>query len=256
MEYEVSKEILFHIESKPDPYDNKSRKKAYREVLAGLRYHTGEKLSFVTIGFKRGSVIDVRTFLKKLTTWIKRLFDKRIAYYRVTVWDNNSPDGDWRVHIHMIWNAPYIKQSLILEKVSDYIGESGSVFIKLLDENDKKTARYLMQYLGNQDGCVKFYKSRNWLPNGYTAEWNALRREFFEHVTTGYRPCNKVGVAEVDRLIVQNTPEWIQAGLIENMNAWIDEQRDTPQTNQYRLYNPLDLRPPVADYRDIRRLYG
>ena len=222
MTFESDGEILYC--APPEPYDNKPRRRAYRVILAGLRYHKGEKLSFVTIGFKRGSVVDVRTFLKKLTTWIKRISDQRIDFYRVTVWDNKSPDGEWRIHIHMIWNAPYIKQSLILEKVSDYIGETGSVYIKLLDDNDKKTARYLMQYLGNQDGRVQYNYSRNWLPKGYLEEWTALRREFWEHVTTGYRPCRKVGADEVDRLIMQNTSEWIQAGLIENMNAWIDEQ--------------------------------
>ena len=30
----------------------------------------------------------------------------------------------------------------------------------------------------------------------------------------------------VERLMIQSSPEWKKAGLIENMNLWIDEQRD------------------------------
>ena len=86
-------------------YDNHSRMRAYRHVLAGIRYHKGEKLSFLTIGFKRGTIIDVRLFLQKLTTWVKRYTGMRIDYYRVTVYDNKSPDGKWRIHMHIIWNA-------------------------------------------------------------------------------------------------------------------------------------------------------
>ena len=206
-------------------YSNKSRRRAYREVLSGLRYHSGKKLSFVTIGFKRGSDIDVRTVLKKLTTWIKRDKAVKIEFYRVTVWDNASSDGLWRVHTHMIWDAPYIKQTAILEKVQTYIGESGSVYIKLLDDNDKKAARYLMQYLGNQDGFVRFSKSRGWLPDGYNDEWKALKQDFFEYVPRGVRqPMDDP--ERVFRLTSQSSDEWIKEGLIGVMNTWIDEKRE------------------------------
>jgi len=226
MELEIPDNNPFSCYTETRPYSDKPRRRAYRHILAGLRYHKGEKLSFVTIGFKRGSVIDVRTLLKQLTTWIKRYTDVRIDYYRVTVWENNSPSNQWRVHIHMIWNAPYLKQSLILEKVQTYIGESGSVHIKLLKGDDKNTARYLMQYLGNQDGFVRYSQSRNWLPDGYSNEWDALKSEFFKQISTGYRTSRKVCSDLVDSLITRNSPEWRQAGLIENMNTWIDERRE------------------------------
>jgi hypothetical protein len=160
-------------------YSNKPRRRAYRHILAGLRYHRREKLSFVTIGFKPGSLVDVRTVLHKLSTWIKRDKDFKIEFYRVTAWDNNSDDKLWRVHTHVIWNAPYIKQTRLLKKVQRYVGKRGSVHIKLIGGDDKKAARYLMQYLGNQDGYVRFSKSRRWLPKGYESVWKENKHEFY-----------------------------------------------------------------------------
>ena len=221
---DTSGEFLFSIDTPAASYDNKPRGKAYREILAGLRYHKGEKLSLVTIGFKRGSTIDTRDVLMKLTTWIKRVTEIRIDYYRVTVYENNSPTEQWRIHIHMIWNAPYLKQSAILEKVETYIGENGHVYITLLDGDEKKTARYLMQYLGNQDGFVRYSHSRNWLPKNYSDEWRALKQDFFSYVPCGIRkPMDDP--ESVMMLIIQKDETWRHEGLIENMNLWIDEQR-------------------------------
>jgi len=207
------------------PYDDKPRRRAYRTILAGLRFHKNEKLSFITIGFKRGSTVDVRTLLMKLTTWIKRDKDLRIDFYRVTVWDNNSPDEKWRVHTHIIWNAPYLKQSLIVEKIEKYLGETGSVYIKLLDGDDKRTARYLMQYLGNQDGFVRYSQSRGWLPKGYNAEWKALKQEFYQKVST-YPSSPLNSDKQVLQEMCRGSPEWRKEGLVGVMNLWIDEQRD------------------------------
>ena len=221
-------------------YSNKPRRRAYRHILAGLRYHRGENLSFITIGFKRGSIVDVRTVLHQLSTWIKRDKDFKIEFYRVTVWDNNSDERTWRVHTHIIWNAPYIKQKKILEKVQKYVGESGSVHINLLDGNDKKTARYLMQYLGNQDGFVRFSKSRRWLPRGYESVWKEIKHDFFEPVPLGIRKPLQDADA-LFRLMTQSSDDWKREALIENMNVWLDEQRDNPchvETIQTRLYAP------------------
>jgi hypothetical protein len=209
-------------------YSNKPRRRAYRHILAGLRYHRGEKLSFITIGFKRGSIVDVRTVLHQLSTWVKRDKDFKIEFYRVTVWDNDSDDKLWRVHTHIIWNAPFIKQKRILEKVQKYVGESGSVHITLLDGNDKKAARYLMQYLGNQDGFVRFSKSRGWLPKGYERVWKEIKRDFFEPVPLGVRKPLQDSDA-LFRLMTQSSDDWKREALIENMNAWLDEQRDNPR---------------------------
>lgn len=225
MELAVSDNNLFSDISQTRSYSDKPRRKAYRHILAGLRYHKGEKLSLVTIGFKRGSTIDTRDVLQKLTTWIKRVTSIRIDYYRVTVWENNSPEQQWRVHIHMIWNAPYLKQSAILEKVQTYIGENGHVYIKLLDGDDKRTARYLMQYLGNQDGFVRYSQSRGWLPRQYNAEWELTKREFYSYVPRGIRkPMDDP--KHFDTLMIQSSPEWGKAGLIDNINMWLDEQRE------------------------------
>ena len=243
MELEISQEKPFPSDLLHNSYDNHSRMRAYRHVIAGIRYHKGEKLSFLTIGFKRGTIIDVRLFLQKLTTWVKRYTGMRIDYYRVTVYDNKSPDGKWRIHMHIIWNAPYLKQSLILEKVKEYIGESGSVHIKLLDGNDKKAARYLMQYLGNQDGFVRFDRSRNWLPKGYNEFWNETRRSYYEHVPTGIRkPMDNAEMAF--QLMTQYSEDWKKAALYENVDAWIDEQRDKPsrpEPSQGVLYEKISI---------------
>jgi hypothetical protein len=215
-------------------YDTKPQREAYRKTLAGIRYHKGEKLSFVTIGFKRGSIIDVRTELKKLTTFIKRITGKRIEYSRCRVLDNKSPDGQWRIHIHMIWNAPYVKQALIVEKLEKYIGESCHVHIKLLDDNDKKAVRYLMQYMGNQYGTVRYDYSRGWLPEGYNEVWNEIKQDFYDYVPRGIRePMDEQ--ESVFKLMTQSSPEWKNVGMIENMNAWIDEQRELKISNESSL---------------------
>lgn len=235
MELALSDNNLFSDNQQTRSYSDKPRRKAYRHILAGLRYHKGEKLSLVTIGFKRGSTIDTRDVLKKLTTWIKRVTDIRIDYYRVTVWENNSPTAQWRVHVHMIWNAPYLKQSAILEKVETYIGEHGHVYIKLLNDDDKKTARYLMQYLGNQDGFVRYSQSRGWLPKDYTEEWKSIKRDFFQYVPRGVRQ----PMDDADRvftLMTQSDETWRREGLIETMNTWLDEQRLKPTQSDIGLH--------------------
>jgi hypothetical protein len=227
-------------------YSNKPRRRAYRHILAGLRYHRGENLSFITIGFKRGSTIDVRTVLHQLLTWIKRDKDFKIEFYRVTVWDNNSDDKMWRVHTHIIWNAPFIKQNKILKKVQIYVGESGSVHINLLNENDKKTARYLMQYLGNQDGFVRFSKSRGWLPRGYESVWKEMKYEFYEPVPFGVRKPLQDGDA-LFRLMTQGSDDWKREALVENMNAWLDAKRDNPwcfETIETKLFAPYLISYP------------
>ena len=256
MELGISQEKLFpsgfHLS-----YDNKPRRKLYREVLAGIRYHKDEKLSLLTIGFKRGTIVDVRIFSQKLMTWVERITGMRPAYIRSTVYDNKSPDGKWRIHMHIIWNAPYLKQALILEQVKEYIGESGSVYIKLLDGNDKKAARYLMQYLGNQDGYVRFDKSRTWLPKGYKEFWNETRRSYYEHVPMGIRkPLDDAERAF--RLMTQSSEDWKKAAFFDVVDAWIDQRRDITSkesrdlTTQHAVITPEKL--PKFD-RNLMRHY-
>jgi hypothetical protein len=202
---------------------DKRRGKAYREILAGVQYHQGEKLSLVTFGFKRGSVIDCRTLLKQISTWILREFDFRIDYFRVEVWENKQGESDWRVHVHMIWNAPYIKQRRIVEKVEAYIGENAHVDIRLLQGDPKSSARYLMQYLGNQNGDVYYTKSRGWLPKGYNDQWNALKHDFFEKVRgVAYTGC-KCDQDVVD-LMSHNDDTWRFEGLVKMMNDWVERK--------------------------------
>lgn len=214
-------------------YDKK-RGKAYREIRAGLRYHKGEKLSLITIGFQRGSAIDCRILKQKIFTWIKRAFGVKVDYLNVEVWEcTESTKGDtsWRVHMHMIWNAPYIKQCKILEKVQSYIGESAHVHINLLDGDDKRAAKYLMQYLGNQRGLVYYNKSRDWLPRGYNHHWRALKRDFYKHPKVkDYR--SLTGDEDYILRASQCDDTWRVAVLIDSMNAYIDECREKPINNK------------------------
>jgi hypothetical protein len=223
------------------------RGKAYREILAGLRYHRGEKLSFLTFGFKRGSSIDCRMATQKLMTWVKREHDFRVDYFRVEVLENNSPDEKWRQHVHLLWNAPYIRQSLLVDKLQTYIGERGHVFIKLIDGDDKRAARYLMQYLGNQEGSVHYTMSRNWLPAGYRAEWKALKQDFYEKVQQyPHRPLQSD--CEVLQEISRCDDTWRKTVLVDMMNDWIDgygEKREVQDTLNFAVS------PEQKSYNDV-----
>ena len=263
MKLETSREKPFPSDFHPS-YDNKPRRKIYREVLAGLRYHKGEKLSLVTFSFQRGTIIDIRTIFKELTTWIKRLTGERIDYCRTDVFDKKV-DDTWRVHTHAIWNAPYLKQALIVEKIQAYIGENAHVYIKLLDGNDKKAARYLMQYLGNQDGFVKFNKSRNWLPKGYNDFWNETRLSYYEHVPMGIR--KPLDDAErVFKLMTQSSEDWKKAAFFDVVDAWIDQRRDITSkesrdlTTQHAVITPEKLlkfdRNLMRHYQKVCRRSG
>lgn len=201
------------------PLLDRKRGKAYREILAGCQYHGDEKLSLVTFGFKRGSEVDCRTLLKKISTWLKREFDFRIDYFRVEVWENKNGRDDWRVHIHMIWNAPYVKQSRIVEKVQEYIGENAHVDIRLLQGDPKNSARYLMQYLGNQNGDVYYTMSRDWLPPGYRVQWDALKKDFFSH------PGRCESNDDLIQIMSRNDDTWRFEGLIKMMNDWVERKR-------------------------------
>ena len=253
MELGISQEKLFpanfHLS-----YDNHSRMRSYRHVLAGLRYHKGEKLSFVTFSFQRGTFIDIRTFFKELTTWIKRLTGERIDYYRATVFDKKV-DDTWRIHTHTIWNAPYIYQPRIVEKVQTYIGENAHVDIRLIKGvDDKKAARYLMQYLGNQEGFVKFDKSRTWLPKGYNDFWNKTRFSIREHTKTSAKMPLVLDNQVLDKGY-DASKDWKRV-LISTMDAWIDEQRERA-THQQDLYKNLNTPRKYDENKvsDLMRYY-
>lgn len=210
-------------------YDNKPRRRGFRYIMVGLRYHQGENLSLVTIGFSRGSMVDCRTLKKKIFTWIKREFGKKFEYVDVEVWENTeSTDADtrWRVHIHMIWNAPYIAQGALLEKIEMYIGDSAHVYISLLDGDNKRAARYLMQYLGNQKGLVYFNKSRGWLPAGYNRFWKDLIADFRVNQSRQQSLTEKGHFIK----ITQCSDVWWTA-LLEGCDEWIDEQRQKARHN-------------------------
>jgi hypothetical protein len=209
---------------------DKTRRTGYRHIRQGLLYHEKEKLSMVTIGFKRGSDIDDRTVLKKLFTWMKRDFDVRVDYIRVRVsentdftdkrWEKICEEERWRTHNHLLWNAPYVKQYKLLEKLELYAGENCHVFIKLVQDN-LKASRYMMQYLGNQGGDVSFYMSRNWLPSGCDKEWKNIKKDYYCAV-----PFSKLHSSDgVLTMISKNDSTWRNA-VIKSMDAWIIEQRD------------------------------
>jgi len=220
--------ILQPSVNKDIPYFNtrmdKNRSKNYRRLRAGIRYHQNELLSHIQIGFRRGYTVDVRLVIQKLMTWAKRIFGKNIQFFRAEVWENADVTAQWRVHVHMIWNAPYIKQRLLVEKIEKYAGDSVNVYIRLVNDH-RKAANYLMQYIvDKQEGKVYFTQSRGWLPEGYEGVWKDIKREFYQYVPRGVRqPMDDP--ERVDRLMFQSSPEWKKAGLIDNMNAWIDEQR-------------------------------
>jgi hypothetical protein len=203
-------------------YDKK-RGKAYREILAGVQFHQFEKLSLVTFGFQRGSEIDCRTVLKEMMTWIKRDFQFKTDYFRVEVWENKRDTDAWRVHVHMIWNAPYVRQQLIREKLELYIGENAHVDIRLLKGDPKNSARYLMQYLGNQEGKVYYTRSREWLPKGYNDEWLALKHDFFKRV----KGIVKNGLKDDNQclqVISHNDDTWRKEVLVNMMGEWIEKK--------------------------------
>jgi hypothetical protein len=200
---------------------DKRRGKAYREILAGCQYHGDEKLSRIDFGFKRGSVIDCRTVLGQISTWIKREFGFRIDYFRVENWEQKG--GEWRVHVHMIWNAPYIKQQRIREKVEEYIGENANVYIQLMD-GDKRAARYMMQYVGYQEGKCYYTKSRGWLPEGYNDEFQALKKDYWKKIPN----LRKKGIKDDDALVnlmSRYDDTWRKEVLVNSMVEWVEKAR-------------------------------
>jgi hypothetical protein len=215
---------------------DKKRRTAYRLMRAGLRYHQGDEFSHVVFGFPRGEEVDGRTLLKKLTQWIKRENDLRIANFRVTVrenteftdmnltkWNNVPPEKRWRTHFHVLWNAPYIRQPAIVNKCLRYLDDENSnihVDIKHLN-SEKKAASYLLQYIGYQQSSYTYTKSRNWLPKGYDAEFKAVKGEFYQKIPR----CKKNSAAGIEALISQNDEAW-KRSVTDIMDAWIDEQRE------------------------------
>lgn len=217
---------------------DKKRGIAYRKMLAGLRFHQDENISHIQFGLQRGSIKDLRTIFKQLTTWIKRDFGIRIEFCRVEVWENtDSTKGDdrTRIHCHMLWNAPYIKQALILEKFELYLGENANVHIKLVDDH-KKASRYLLQYLGYKQTTCYFSYSRRWLPKGYNDQFKAVKQDFYEKVSLGFKKPLESHEQYIKKAS-QSSDEWRKAVLVDMMNDWIDEQRkkgDEPIHDQGR----------------------
>lgn len=208
---------------------DKKRSSNYRKLRAGIRYHQNEQLSHIQIGFRRGYDVDVRLVIQKLMTWAKRIFGNNVQFFRAEVWENADITAQWRVHVHMIWNAPYIKQRLLVEKIETYAGDSVNVYIRLID-NHRRAANYLMQYMvDKQEGEVYFTHSRRWLPYGYERAWKEIKDDFYHKVSLGTKKPLESDCTYVE-LASHQSPEWKQAGLIDNMNSWIDEQREFMET--------------------------
>lgn len=171
---------------------DKTRGRAYRQIMAGLRYHQDEKLSFLTIGFRRGFEPDIPRITHQLNIRIKRDTGHKTDYFLGTVRENTAAlkrdDTRWRVHQHMIWNAPYIQQSNLVSWLQTYAGDNVSVRINLVNNEHKRAARYMMQYIGNQEGTVTYTKSTNWLPKGHRAAWDWCKREARENTAVSINP--------------------------------------------------------------------
>lgn len=193
---------------------NKSRLHAYRILKSGLRYHQKDSLKFLTVGTKRNTEGDLRYAFKMLTKSINRQKGIRPAYFCSYV---REPD---RCHFHVIWNAPYIVWTKLVDQMQEYLGESCSVYINRFDGSDK-AVKYIMQYSLNQEGDVRYSCSRNWLPKGYSEHWKAMKHDFWHHVPRSHLQSDS-GCFD---LITQNSITWRKA-LIEDMNRWIDEKKD------------------------------
>jgi hypothetical protein len=191
---------------------DKNRGRAYRQIKAGLRFHQNEKLSFVTIGFRRGFEPDIPRVMQQLNTRIKRDTSHKTDYFLGTVRENTDSTKDddrWRVHQHMIWNAPYILQSHLVSWLQSYAGDNVSVRINLVNNDHTRAARYMMQYIGNQAGTVTYSKSVGWLPKGHRSAWDWCKRESRENHVICLNPYTIA-------------PPISPVTLFEN---WIDEQR-------------------------------
>lgn len=170
---------------------DKNRGRAYRQIMAGLRFHSDEKLSFLTIGFRRGFEPDVPRVIQQLHTRVKRDTGHKTDYFLGTVRENTDSTKDddrWRVHLHMIWNAPYIQQSNLVTWLEAYAGDNVSVRINLVNNEHKRAARYMMQYIGNQAGTVIYTKSTGWLPKGHRRAWDWCKRESRENTAVSLNP--------------------------------------------------------------------
>lgn len=196
---------------------DEQRRRAYRYLKVGIRYRKNEYLSFLTIGLQRDSDQDLRLAFRKLHHWMSRA-GVQVEYFAVWV---QEPD---RVHVHIIWNAPFIEQRVLLDKMEGYLGEQCSVFIQGV-KNDK-VVRYVMQYQVNQGkedtAKLRFSHSRGWLPLGYNAFWKALKHDFFKKSTSyDYNRSEQGQFA----MMTQYSQVWWDALLVE-VNNWIDEQSD------------------------------
>ena len=201
---------------------DKNRSRAYRQIMGGLRYHSDETLSFLTVGFRRGYEPDIRRVVKQLMTRIKRGRGHETDYFMAIVRDGQPSkqmqideplpvvnDIRWRTHFHMIRNAPYVKQAHLVEWLEKYNGDNVTVRINMINNEHTRAARYLLQYLGNQNGDVTYCKSKNWLPQGHRAIWEACKRQSVENTAISLNPYN---------LALPFNP----VSLFEN---WIDEQK-------------------------------
>lgn len=184
-------------------------------MKVGLRYHEGKFLSFLTVGLQRGSERDLRIAFKQVLRWLTRA-GYRVEYHAVWVIESD------RVHVHVIWTAPFIPQAALVDQFQAYLGENCHVYIKGVTQ---RSVGYSLQYQvnqgkTNQDIKLRFSHSRGWLPEGYNAFWRALIKEFRVKQSHQQRITEKGQFIQM----TQCSDIWWEA-LLQDCDAWIVEQR-------------------------------
>jgi len=182
----------------------KQRGRAFFIAMCGALFHQ-KRLVHLILGLRQGSEKDLRFAWKRLKRYIQKKFDVKIEYRATWVREKG------RLHVHILSNMPYVPQAELLAKIQEYLGEQASVYIRKIKETSKdrlRAVRYVMQYMSNQKGLVRFSQSRHWLPVGCERHWREMKSE----------------LREQDAGLL-NSPEWREA-LIGLQDEWILSTRE------------------------------
>lgn len=181
------------------------RKAAYFDLNTGAYYHG--RLCHLMLGMQRGSSKNFDNAMKQLMRFIQQHTGSKPEYHLTKILDQKK--GVPRTHGHFLISMPFIPQYILLKHWEKYLGEQGSLFIRLIPEGTKraKAIQYAMHYNLKQKGIPRYSRSKHWLPSGTKDEWKKIKRDIRRGQPN-----------------ILKSPEW-RAAMIQSLHQWIDEHR-------------------------------
>jgi len=199
--------------SSQNPKERK-RRRAYHRLRTGLAFHYGKRMRFLTLTLVEGSNNDIHQCFRAFKERIRRLTPNKIRKMDPEYFTDQrmhrffGPEEGWdkkvkfeyfavnvsgsRQHMHILYFGSFLPQPILKKMWKEITGDSDIIDIRTTREginNDGRLAGYVLaQYVGKQEGDIRFQMSHGWTWKGMVKDWKRAVRKY----TTDVRGVKRV----------------------------------------------------------------